>query len=493
MRNEGEHSRIEHELVRRDRGTDPFSAAVRATRMPMLITDPTQDDNPIVFANAAFSRMTGLSVNEVLGRNCRFLQGPDTSQEAVRRLREAIAAREPIELELINYRKDGEAFWNRLLVSPVFDKGGKLTYFFASQSDVTTEREHLARLQQDRTELEAAIGQRTSDLVQAESRLRFALNAAHLGSWTLDLATERMTVTDGCKANFGRPLSEPFLYSDLKAAVHCDDRARRDEAVREALEDTGDYNVEYRIHTPGGEERWLAVRGQIIHSPEGTPLLLVGVSQDITERRRAEEHRALLANELSHRVKNMLATLQAIVAQTMRNASSLEDAGQTLASRIQSMDSANDLLIHEQWGGAAITELFGRALAPFQSRSGDRFQIEGPEVRLPPRLAVGFALALHELATNAIKYGALSTPEGHIELSWRIDDETKPHTLHVQWEEFGGPLVSLPMRIGFGSKLIKRALASEIGGHADLEYRPEGILFTAMAPLLDLNDELARD
>ena len=106
---------------------DPFAAAVRATRMPMVITDPSQPDNPIVFMNDAFTKLTGYSREEVMGRNCRFLQGPATNSDDVTRVRNAIARREPIEIDLLNYRKDGSNFWNRLLISPVFDETGTLT------------------------------------------------------------------------------------------------------------------------------------------------------------------------------------------------------------------------------------------------------------------------------------------------------------------------------------------------------------------------------
>lgn len=483
MINEQEQSRIEHELVRKDRGTDPFAAAVRATRMPMVVTDPNQPDNPIVFVNGAFSKLTGFAENEILGRNCRFLQGPDTDRNDVGRLRDAIARRESIELELLNYRKDGTTFWNRVLVSPVFDEEGHATYFFASQFDVTLERERLVRLQRDRDDLEAEVGKRTHDLVQAESRLRFALEAARLGSWSIDLATERMTVTDGCKENWGRALAEPFDYSDIKSAVHPDDRARRDEALRVALEDTGDYDVEYRIHTPAGEERWLAVRGQVFRRADGTPLLLVGVSQNITDRKRDEEHRSMLAHELSHRVKNMLATLQAIVGQTLRSASSLEGAAETLAGRIQAMDAANNLLVNDHWESAAMAELVDRALAPFHTDDGYRIRASGPDIHVPQKIAVGLALALHELGTNAAKYGALSTPDGYVSISWRVEDGAKPDRLSFTWEEAGGPVVVTPTRTGFGSKLIQKVLAAEIRGTAHIDYRPAGVVFTAKAPL----------
>lgn len=267
--------------------------------------------------------------------------------------------------------------------------------------------------------------------------------------------------------------------------MHPDDRARRNEALRLALEETSEYDVEYRIHTPQGAERWLAVRGQVFRRADGTPLLLVGVSQDITDRKRAEDHRALLADELSHRVKNMLATLQAIVSQTLRNATSLEEARVTLGSRIQSLDAANDLLVSQRWEGASLKELAERALGPFFSNDNDRFRVEGPSVRVPPRIATGLALALHELATNAAKYGALSTPGGRVQLTWRVENGSTPIELHLCWKGVGGPEVQQPTRVGFGSKLIQRVLASEIDGHVELDYQPAGLVFKAVAPISD--------
>ncbi len=123
---------------------DPFAAAVRATRMPMLITDPRLDDNPIVFVNDAFCRLTGYEPDEIMGRNCRFLQGPDTDLDSVARIRQAVEGRTDIDIEVLNYRKDGTPFWNALYLSPVFDEAGELQYFFASQLDVTDRRDALA-------------------------------------------------------------------------------------------------------------------------------------------------------------------------------------------------------------------------------------------------------------------------------------------------------------------------------------------------------------
>ncbi len=153
-----EGARITAELTGLDDGTDPFAAAVRATRMPMVITNPREADNPVVFVNDAFCRFTGYSREEILGRNCRFLQGPESDLATVERIRAAITAEEPIEIDIRNHAKDGRPFWNRLLIAPVHDANGTLAYFFANQYDVTVERENLAA--------------RTRELAEANDRLR---------------------------------------------------------------------------------------------------------------------------------------------------------------------------------------------------------------------------------------------------------------------------------------------------------------------------------
>jgi PAS domain S-box-containing protein len=480
-----EEARIIHEMNRADNGTDPFSSAVRATRMPMLITDPRQDDNPIVFANVAFSKLTGFEHHEIVGRNCRFLQGPLTDRAEVARLRDAIERCKPIELELLNYRKDGSTFWNRLLVSPVFDDDGALTYFFASQFDVTLERERLVRLEQDRETLEEKVARREVELLVSAAKLSFALNAGRLGSWTLSLDTGVLEASDGCKENFGRPADQPFSYEDLQEAVHPDDRQMRDDAVAAAVRDSTPLDIEYRIKTPQGEERWVQVRGQANYRADGTPLTIVGVSQDVTERRRADEHRQLLANELSHRVKNSLAMMQAVVWQTMRTASTMEEARKTIDERIQAMAAANDLLVNDQWESTSIRPLIERTLAPFGFHDTGQFELTGSDVRLSPNTAVALALAIHELATNAVKYGALCTEAGIVRIKWEERDGWRPRQLHISWAEEGGPPVTPPAKTGFGTKLIKRGLAQESGAEVTLDFQSTGLIFTAVIPLAE--------
>lgn len=475
-----ERSRFEAEFARTEASNDPFVSAVRATRTPMLITNPHQPDNPIVFVNDAFSRLTGYAHDEIIGRNCRFLQGPDTDAADVAKIGQAIARLEPIEIEILNYKKDGERFWNRLLVSPVFDRDGDLTYFFASQFDVTLERERLVRLQQDRDALEAAFERRTAALSDSEQRLDFVLKAGRMGNCTVDLQSGYTVASDGCKAIFGRRPDETFQYADLLAMIHPDDIERMKATLAASVADKADYKIEYRVNMPSGEVRWVEVRGQPFYAVDGTPLSMVCVSLDITERKRLDEHRALLAEELKHRVKNTMATMQSIAHQTLRGASFIDEAYRTLDARLQSLSAAHDMLTRENWAGAPLGEVAEKALGAFQG-GGGLFLIDGPEVWLPPRLAL--TMALHELATNAVKYGALSRDGGRVALTWEMVVRSGPALLKLTWEESGGPSVTPPTRGGFGSKLIERALASEMGGQAELDYCPSGVRFSLEAPM----------
>ncbi len=277
-----------------DDGTGPFVAAVRATRMPMVITDPRLADNPVVFANDAFCRLSGYERHEIIGRNCRFLQGPDSDPEAVRRIRQAVAAVQPLEIDLRNRRKNGEPFWNRLLISPVFDANGRLTYFIASQVDLSFDRERLTGLESNNAALMAELTGRLHAQQEREREMAFAMRAGGFGTWSLELATLEFTASETCKALFGRPLDEPFTYQDRLQAILPEDRGRAEAATQRMIERQADYDVTYRILRPDGTVRWLTSRGQAFTDAHGRPLRMAGVSRDVTFERSADRMRAAL-------------------------------------------------------------------------------------------------------------------------------------------------------------------------------------------------------
>ena len=195
------------------------------------------------------------------------------------------------------------------------------------------------------------------------------------------------------------------------------------------------------------------------------------------ERRRAEEQRTLLINELNHRVKNTLATVQSLAMQTMRGADAGTSAYTTFSGRLGALSRAHDLLTVKSWHSASLLSVIGRAIEPFDGPG--RFDIVGPLASLSPKQAVAISMAIHELATNALKYGALSTVSGQVRISWTVDKGQ----LEFKWQETGGPMVSAPPREGFGTRLVGRALAHDLGAPADLLFLPEGVTAILRSPL----------
>lgn len=234
---------------------NPFAAAFAATRMSMLVTDPGQAENPIIYVNQAFTQLTGYAREEILGTNCRFLQGPGTNLDDVAKIRQAVKDRQSIEIDLLNYRKDGTSFWNRLLVSPVFDAAGQLTHFFASQFDVSPERNRLAELAFEHGELEAEIAKRMQDIAMTEARLRFVLGAAEMGTWTFDVTNNRAILSRQCLLNFGRDPLEKFGMEELQKAILPEDLPRWQTAMASGIRDRSEVHVEYRVQTPAGDIR----------------------------------------------------------------------------------------------------------------------------------------------------------------------------------------------------------------------------------------------
>ncbi len=297
-------ARIVDEITGNDGGTDPFAAAVRATRMPMVISNPRLPDNPIVFVNDAFCRLCNYSREEILGRNCRFLQGVDTDPATVAKIRAAIDAVVPVRTDILNYRKNGETFWNRLLMAPVRDAEGRLAYFFASQVDVTIERERLEGLETHNAALMAEVADRLRTQEEAAARLVFATEAGRLGIWELDLATEELSASPIFMDNLGRHRDEPLSYRDLEDAVHPEDRDRWAAAVETSIATRADLDVEHRVIAPDGAIRWVQVRAQVARASDGQALRMAGISLDVTSRKVAETRRVAMG-ELSDRIRDL--------------------------------------------------------------------------------------------------------------------------------------------------------------------------------------------
>ena len=229
---------------------------------------------------------------------------------------------------------------------------------------------------------------------------------------------------------------------------------------------------------------WWDIAVTPIDGADGLPERILAVSRDITELKQTEARQTLLMQELAHRMKNTLAMVQAGAAQTLRNAVSLEDAGEALAARLLALAQAHDVLLQGSFASASLVGLVDGAVALHGDGRAGRFRVEGPEVTLGPRHGMTLALMLHELGTNATKYGALSVAAGHVAITWDIaEDHPDGPTLRFRWEEIGGPPVSPPTRKGFGTRLIARSLSHSFGAAVTSRYPPEGAVLTFEAPL----------
>ncbi len=330
----------------------------------------------------------------------------------------------------------------------------------------------------------AALESRRATEASLGETLSFALDAGRMGSWKLDVSTRAYEASDLCKANYGRSLTEDFGIEDLIASIHHEDRPRMIEAMEKAIADGSDYDIEYRVLWPNGEERWVHARGRAdTIVPGGKAKRMAGVSLDITDRRRAEERQRLMLNELNHRVKNTLATVQSIAFQTLRSARSPGEFREAFEARLLALSETHNLLTLENWEGARLRAVLEAELEAFGGDGDGRAVIEaGPDIHLSPKAAVAVGMAFHELATNAAKYGALSTPRGQVTIRWRVVDGQ----LELDWEESGGPDVEPPTRRGFGSRLLEKGLAAELGGKVELVYLKQGVTCSMRLPLAAL-------
>lgn len=358
----------------------------------------------------------------------------------------------------IHRADDGGLRWIETFGRAFFE-GGQCVRFVGVASDVTARREAI------------------DHLLRQEETLRLAIDAADVGTWDMNVDTGELVWSDRCYQMFGVPAGEPVDVDAAVACMHVADRDKVREAMRLSLDPAirADYSIEFRtVGRDDHVERWLSVKGKVFFGDDGKPHRFVGAVVNVTDRKRAELHLRLLVNELNHRVKNSLATIQAIAAQSFNSQRSLDQAQEAFSSRIVALAEAHDLLTRENWEGAELHDITTRLAALHGGPS--RFELSGPSIRLSPKTALSLSMALHELATNAMKYGALSTPGGRIRVAWDFAPDSAAARLDLTWTESGGPPVKPPTDRGFGSRLIERGLAAELSGSAAIDFNPEGVV-----------------
>ncbi|MBC9030908.1 PAS domain S-box protein [Sphingomonas sp. JC676] len=253
-------------------------------------------------------------------------------------------------------------------------------------------------------------------------------------------------------------------------------------AFRRKLAEGGTTRFMVNVRARDGRQLFWEINSQLTADAEGKPAGLHAIARDMTEARRNEAHLRLLVDELNHRVKNTLAIVQGIAQQSFKDDADPAMSRRAFEGRLAALSEAHNLLTREHWGAVSMTQIIGDAVAPHGGDTG-RFTLDGPDLAILPKTAISLALAIHELATNAVKHGALSRPRGHVAIRWARTSRDGSARLSLVWEERGGPMVAAPTQRGFGTRMIERGLAAELAGTVTIDFQPEGVVCTVDAPL----------
>lgn len=322
-------------------------------------------------------------------------------------------------------------------------------------------------------------------LRRSEERLRGVFDSPAIGVAVLKPDGRFVEFNDAFGELCGYDATELRALNSLDL-THPEDRDAMSALLADLLNGSrSDFVIEKRYLRKDGSVIWVQNSVSMTHDQAGQPLHLVKLIQNITERRVAERRQRLLIDEINHRVKNTLTTVQSFASQSLRNANSLAEGRAAFEARLIALSKSHDVLTRQHWEGADLVDVVNGAIAPYRGRSGpDRFSIEGQRLRLRPKAVLALSLAFHELATNAVKYGALSNDSGRVSLDWHVDPQSQRFVLH--WRESGGPAVQPPARRGFGSRLVERGLSQDIAGEARLTFGDAGLECVIDAPLHEI-------
>lgn len=405
----------------------------------------------IYWYNKRWFDYTGATLDQMAGWGWRSVHHPDHVDRVVSRITHSFKTGELWEDVFPMRSADGEYRWFLSRAMPIKDAQGNVVRWFGTNTDVTDQRDVEQRLRESQEWFRAL----------AESMPQLVWTAGFDGR--VDYYNSR--IRQYAMAQEGIWRWEDMLHpSDLGPTV---------EAWKAAAVDERDYQFSHRLRMADGSYRWHLSRAIPVRGEDGRDMRWIGTATDINDLREAEEHRQLLVAELDHRIKNILTLIQAIAQQTFR--SDLPFARQVgdFTDRLHALAGAHDILTRENWKEVDLRDLIENAISSC-GVPPERVAITGDPFRVSARASVTVSMAIYELCTNAIKYGALSTDRGRVDLTWTIAENDRSR-ICLMWRERNGPPVAPPSREGFGSRLIKRALAGELAGSATMRFDPAGL------------------
>ncbi|WP_162559301.1 PAS domain-containing protein [Microvirga sp. 17 mud 1-3] len=441
---------------------------VIAESLPALVWILRSDLN-LTYTNQRWVAYSGLPPEQALGHSWMNAIHPDDLAKILEDVKELIRTESHYETEARYRSTDGIYRWHLIRAAPLHNAKGEFTGWVGTSVDI-----------HDLKETEKA-------LRISEERLSLAQRAAGIGVFDWDIPSGKVTWTPEQERLFG--IETGTFKGDFAAweeKVLPEDLGPANKAMQEALgRQDGEINLVYRMRRPDGSTHTIDTTALFFYDAAGKPLRMVGVNIDVTRYKQAEQRQQLLIRELHHRVKNTLATVQAIVGSTARSASSIEEFYQGFVGRIVSLARTHNILTEDYWQKASLEELIQTELGPYEGEARNRVAVSGPSVELPSEAAVPIGMAVHELTTNAAKHGALSTFGGQVEVTWTVEDKDGKPTLFFSWIERGGPRVTGPARQGFGSRLLQRVLIAQLNAEVQMDYDEAGLRFTMTMPIPD--------
>ena len=426
----------------------------------------SKDLNGVILSwNAGAERLFGYTDREAIGQHVAMLMPPERVDEEPDILGRIRRGERIKQYETVRRRKDGMLLNVSLTVSPILDSQGNVAGASKIARDISERKQADEALRENQT------------------RLKFTLDSAQLGDWDLNLIddTSRRSLRHDKAFGYDEPIKD-WGFEKFIQHVHPDDRSHIERQFRDAITQSKDWHFECRVIWPDGSVHWIEAHGSHYRASDGKPTHMLGIVTTIDERKKAEMHAALLMGELDHRVKNILAIVSSVIMQTLKSSPSPGAFAASMEGRIAAIARAHSLLTDK--GGkieASLRAFVETELKPYDH--GANFVISGAEIALMPRLGLAMAMAIHELASNAAKYGALSTPAGRLAVTWQISGNGEGRTLNLTWEETGGPAVEQPAQRGFGTTLIERTLQHEFDAVVRREFLPIGLRCTIEIPL----------
>lgn len=416
----------------------------------------------IFWYNRRWFDYTGTTLEQMQGWGWRQVHHPDHVEAVTDKFRRHIEAGVVWEDTFPLRGADGRYRWFLSRALPIRNEQGAVLRWFGTNTDVTEQRE-----------IEQA-------LRESEARFRNMADNAPVMIWVTD-ATGACTYLNRQWFEFTGQTPEEFGGYTWLEAIHPEDAPAVKHASEQAVVDKQTFRLEYRLRQRDGEYRWVLDSATPRFAPDGPFLGFIGSLIDITDRKRDEDRLRFMMAELNHRVKNTLATVEATALQTIRHTSTLREFGLAFRARLQALAGVHSLLTKRQWEGTYLHDLIQSELAP-RLGSPAQLVLEGPQVMLRPRAALPLHMVVHELCTNAAKYGALSSENGQVRLRWQITSVKGDPILTMEWLESGGPEVTPPARRGFGSEVLEDVISYELEGSVQVEYRPTGLRCTLEIP-----------